>query len=419
MANIKTGNIVKVGVILIMTLMLNACGNSKDAEQVPVGKVMKGAFYIDMYEEGELEAVNSISISAPSFSSWRYSNLKITQIVKDGEEVNTGDTVVMFDPSEVYKGITEAESGLEISVAELEKMEAQHKSDLEELNVDYESTRLSLEISKIEFERAAYESEMKKKEMQLNLDKAYIALDKAKEQIENRKSIQAEEMKQKQLAIEQDRLRLSDAKEALAKLSVVSPSPGIAILSHNWSTGNKFQPGDQCWSGRQLVLLPDLSKMKATVKINEVDIAKVEKGLKVEVKPDAFSDRVFTGYVNSVANLAVNKDRNSKIKVFPVEVMLNETDKDLLPGLTIGCRLIIDQIDDVVYIPLDALRTEGDTEFVYKKRGKGYDRVEVETGRSNSDYVIIEKGLKEGDDIALADPYANKDTGNGTEGGNK
>lgn len=406
MVSIKIGKFVKIGVFFFTAVILASCGGKKNVEQVPTGKVMKGAFYIDLFEEGELEAVNSLSITSPSFSSWRYSSLKITQIVKEGQEVNVGDTVVMFDPSEVYKGITEAESGLEISLAELEKIEAQHKSDLEELNVDYESTRISLEISKIEFEKAGYESEMKKKEMQLNLDKAYIALDKAKEQIENRKSIQAEEIKQKKLAIEQDREKLRDAHEALVKLSVVSPAPGIAILSHNWNTGNKFQPGDQCWSGRPLVLLPDMSKMKVTVKINEVDIAKIEKGLKVEVKPDAFSDQKLTGTVNSIANLAVNKDGSSKIKVFPVEIILNETNKDLLPGLTVGCRLIIDEIEDVMYIPLDALQVEDGKEFVYKKKGRGYEKTEVEVGQSNSDYVILLKGLKEGDDIALANPYA-------------
>jgi hypothetical protein len=31
--------------------------------------------------------------------------------------------------------------------------------------------------------------------------------------------------------------------------------------------------------------------------------------------------------------------------------------------------------------------------------------VEVETGRSNSDYTIIVNGLEEGDEVALIDPF--------------
>lgn len=404
------GNIIKkVQKLSFASLLIAfsfAC-SEKEAQQVPTGKVTKGTFYIDIYEEGEIEAINAINISSP-FISWRYGNLKITEIVKDGQEVQAGDTLIVFDPSEVHKGIVEAEGRLEISLAELEKMKAQQESDLEELKADYEVTRISQEISKINLDAAGYESEIKKKEIRLNLDKADIALERAKEQIESRIKIQKEEIKQKSLSIEQDRARLKEAHETLKMLSVVTPAPGIAIISRNWSSGNKFQIGDQCWAGFPLIRLPDLSALKATVKINEVDIAKISKGLNVEIKPDAFSDSIFTGTVNSVANLAVNKDGSSKIKVFPVEILVNSTDKNLLPGLTVSCRIIIDKIDNVLYLPLDAIKAEGDKNFVYKKKGSGYDKVEVETGASNSDFIVITNGLNEGDEVALVDPYASE-----------
>lgn len=400
----KTNQIPKPVAWLLPALLLWACGGNEE-QQVPVGSVVKGTFYVDMYEEGEIEAVNSITVPAPMIS-WRYGNPKITEIVKDGKEVAVGDTLIVFDQAEVNKGIIEANDRLEISLAELEKMKAQHQSEIEELTADYEVTRISQEISKINFEQAEYESEIKKREIKLNLDKADISLERALEQIENRKKIQQEEIKQKNLSIEQDRKRLTEAHETLEKMYVRSPSPGIVILARNWNnSGNKFQVGDQCWAGFPLIELPDLSKLKVKVNINEVDIAKISKGLNVEVRPDAFSDNVFTGSVNSVANLAVTKEGSTRIKVFPVEVYLNETHKDLLPGLTASCRLIIDEIDNVLYIPLDALRTEGETNFVYKKSGSDYERADVETGQVNSDYVIITGGLEEGDEIALADPF--------------
>ena len=392
---------------LLLAVFSSACKN-KNAQQSPVGKVTKGIFYIDMHEEGELEAVNAINISSPSIS-WRFgSNMKISYIVKDGTEVNAGDTVIIFDPSEVNKAIIDAQSKIEISAAELEKMKAQQESDLEELRADYEVTRISHEISKIKFEQAEYESEIMKKQIQLNLEKAAIALERAKEQIDNRKKINVEEIKQKNLTIDQDQARLNEANDALRQLTVISPSPGIAIITHNWMSGNKYQVGEQVWSGQPLISLPDLSQLKATVRINEVDIAKIIKGLNVEIKPDAFSESKFTGVVKEVANLAVDKDRSSKIKVFPVEIYLNETHKDLLPGLTVSCRIIVDKLDDVLYVPIETIRTEAGKNFVYRKSGVGFEKTEVETGRSNSDYTVILNGLNEGDDIALTDPF--KDT---------
>ena len=381
---------------------LASCGK-KSVQQVPEAKVAQGTFYIDIYEEGEIEAINSINISSPNIP-WRFGNLKISSIVDDGKQVQEGDTVVTFDPSEVRKAILDYEDRLIVSNAELEKMLAQHELDMEGLNADYEVTRISHEISRMQLESAAHESEIKRREIQLNLDKADISLARAKEQIENRRKIQVEEVKQKKLSIRQDEERLEEAHRTLEKLSVIAPAPGIAIISRNWSTNSKFQLGDQCWSSQQLIQLPDLSKLKAKVNINETDISHITRGLKVEIRPDAFSDSTFTGYVSTVANLAQNKDERSKIKVFPVDIVINESNKNLLPGLTVSCRIIVDEIPDVVYIPLEALHVQADKSYVYKKVAGGYDKVEVLTGRTNTDYVIIEEGLDKDDRVALVDP---------------
>ena len=390
--------------LLLLAVTQGSC-NKKVTQSIPEAKVEQGTFYIDIYEEGEIEAINSINVSSPSIP-WRYGNLKISNIVNDGAEVKKGDTIVTFDPSEVRKAILDYEDRLIVSNAELEKLLAQHELTMEELNADYEVTRISHEITRMQLESAAHESEIKRREIQLNLDKADISLTRAKEQIENRRKIQVEEVKQKRLSIRQDEERLEEAHQTLNKLFVVAPAPGIAIISRNWSTNNKFQLGDQCWSSQQLIQLPDLSTLKAKVNINEVDITMITKGLKVQIRPDAFSDSTFTGYVSTIANLAQNKDNRSSIKVFPVEIVINEYNKNLLPGLTVSCRIIVDEIPDVVYIPLEALHVEGDKSFVYKKAMGGYERVEVQTGRTNSDYVIIELGLDKGDRVALIDPAA-------------
>lgn len=401
---INMGNkFITLFMLLSCSMLLTMC-NKKEIQQLPIGNVKRGALFLDLYEEGEVEAIKSTNITAPRIS-WRYGNLKITEMVKDGQEVQTGDTLLVFDPSEVLKGIIDAESSLEIAEAEFERMIAQQQSDMEDLRAGYEVTNISHQISKIRFESSVYESDIRKKEIQLNLDKAEIALERSKEQIENRLKIQNEEVKQKKLSIQRYIADLEEAHETLKQLFVISPSSGIAILERNRSSNNKFQIGDQTWAGQSIIQLPDLSSLKATVQINEVDIAKINKNLKVEIKPDAFSDSIFTGRVGSIANLAVNKDRSSKIKVFPVEILLNKTDKNLLPGLTVSCRIILDEIEDVLYIPLDALQIEGDRNYVFKKRGNSYDKVDIETGKNNTDYIVVTDGLKEDDEIALINPF--------------
>jgi HlyD family secretion protein len=388
---------------MLLILFLIGC-NLGERKEIPVGRAVKGTFFVDINEEGEVKALKSVNIVSPTLS-WRYGSLKISRIVNDGSEVKQGDTVVMFDPTEVQKAIVDAESRLEISKAELEKLKAQQQSDIEGLVADLEVARISQEISKIKFESSDYEAQIKKKEIQLNLEQANIALERADAQIENRKKIQAEEITQKMLSISQAQSELDDSYSTLKMLSLVTPSPGIAIIKTNWSTNSKYQVGDQSWSGYPLVELPDLNELKADININEVDISKVQIGLKVKIRPDAFSDSVYSGEVISVANLAISKENNSKIKVFPVGISIRNGKNALMPGLTVSCRIIINEIPNVTYIPIESVHREVETDFVYLKSGSGFKKKEIITGQANTDFVIVEKGLEAGNEVALINPF--------------
>ena len=406
----------KIVSIVFLLLLLSSCGGKKTATVIPEAVVSHGTFLVDLYEEGEVEALHSIHIIAPEIP-WRFGGLKISQIVADGSDVSAGDTIIIFDPSEVQKGIHDHEDRLIVSLAELEKLKAQQTQEMEGLKADYEIAQIAQEISRIELEGAAYESEIRRKEIELNLEKADISLKQAKDQIENRKKVQAEDLKQKMLSIEDDRNRLREAYETLDRLHVVSPQPGLAIINRNRSTDSKFQVGDQCWGGTQLIDLPDLSQMKVRININEVDISKVRKDMEAEIRPDAYSDSVFTGRVLSIANLAVNKERGSTIKVFPVEVLVDRADANLLPGLTVSCRIIVDRVDDVDYVPIEAVHVEGDKSYVFRSTATGYERVDVETGATNTDYVIITSGLRKGDRVALTDPTVKPEKSKKTQDG--
>lgn len=389
--------------IILIALVLTAC-KGETAREVQTGKVKKGLFFVDLVEEGEINATNAINISSPAIP-YIFGLLKIIQIVEDGTKVNVGDTVILFDPSDVQKAILEAEANLEIAKAELEKMKAQHGSKIEELKANIEISEISHKISEIQLEQATFEADITRKEIQLNLDKAGISLEKAREEIINQQKIHHEEIQQSILTIKQLQSNLKDAHVTLDKLTVISPASGIAILKRNWSTGTKWQVGDQPWSGMPIIDLPDLDELKVEAEISEVDISKISLDLNAEIKLDAFSDTVFKGKVISIANLAQFKERDSKIKIFPVEVLIAGTSEVFLPGMTVSCRIIVDKIEDVLYIPLEGLFKDESNQFVYVKSGSTFKKRPVVTGQKNNDYIIVKNGLEQDELIALSDPF--------------
>jgi HlyD family secretion protein len=394
--------------VLFLLLIIQVSCRGKDAADVEVTPVKRGTFMEELTEQGSVQAVNSISIPAPVIS-YRYGSLKLARIVEDGAEVEKGDTIMVFDPSEIKRAIIQAEQQLEIAKAEYEKLKSSQKSEIEDLEADLELARISREISRINFETATYEPDATKKEIKLRLESATISLDRAQEQIENKKVIHKEDLLQKSLTINQLTSTLADANTSMNSLFVVSPANGIAIKEQNWSTQQKWGVGDQPYSGSKLIELPDLSQMRAEVKINEVDISKVLPGQRVEIRPDAFSDSAYTGKVELVANLAQNLDYRSKIKIFPVQIRIDGQSKTLLPGLTISCKILVSEIPGVLFIPLESLFNEQGIDYVYIKSGSGFKRRNIKTGAINTDYAIVTEGLEENDLIALSNPFLNKE----------
>lgn len=399
--------------LFALFILLSAC-SGKNVSDIQTTLVKRGIFSEELTEEGNVRAVNSIAVTAPNIS-YRYGSLKIAKIVDDGKEVKKGDTLIVFDPSEIKRSILMSQQQLEIANAEFEKLKATQNSEIEDLESDFEISRISQEISKINFEQAVYESEVTRKEINLKLESSNIALSRAKEQIENKKKIQKEELFQKSISIRQLTATLEEANNSIKSLFVVSPAPGIAIRTENWMTGQKWSVTDQPYSGTSVIDLPDLNEMMAEVKINEVDVSKVTPGQKVEIRPDAYSDSIYTGHVTTVANLAQNKDYKSKIKIFPVQIKITGKSKNLLPGLTVSCKIIINEIPDVLFIPLEALFKDKGSEFVYVKSGSGFKRREIKIGSANTDFAIVTEGLKEKEEIALSDPFLNKEEKNNNQ----
>jgi HlyD family secretion protein len=409
-------------VLFLLYIILVSC-KGKQSSDVQVTAVKKGTFIEELTDQGTVEAVKSITVSAPTIS-YRYGALKIAKIVEDGKEVEKGDTIMIFDPSEIKRAIIQAEQQLEIAKAEYEKLESTQKSEIEDLEADLELAAIAQEISTINAETSIYEPEVTRKEIKLKLESATIALNRAKEQIENKKIIHREDLLQKSLTIKQLTSTLADANNSMKKLFVVSPDKGITIKEENWNTGQKWALGDQPYSGSKLIELPDLSEMRAEVKINEVDVSKVLPGQRVEIRPDAYSDSIYTGKVEAVANLAQNLDYKSKIKIFPVQIRISGQSKTLLPGLTVSCKIIVSEIPDVLIIPLESLFREEGMEYVYLKSGSGFKRKDIKTGGINSDFAIVTSGLNENDVIALSDPFLKdlevmpkKDNGNSKTSG--
>jgi len=141
------------------------------------------------------------------------------------------------------------------------------------------------------------------------------------------------------------------------------------------------------------------STMSVTVNLDESDILSLKEGQEATVTIDSIGDDEFKGTVTDV-----NKTGTSSggVTVFTVEVTIDKTDQ-MFAGMSASVDIITDSVDNVLYIPDDALQQTSSTAYVYTE----YDEetkelagmVEVTIGLDNGTNVEIKSGLNEGDTV--------------------
>jgi HlyD family secretion protein len=382
-----------IGAIIILVIAVYLIsGIGASARKIPTAMVANGRFVVTLSENGRLAAKRSMTVSAPRIRG----NLQIVKLVEEGAIVKEGDFLVQFDPTEQETKLRDAEAQLKIAEANLEKAKAQCEMDVRQLELELKKAERS-------FSEKQSEAPVIRKEAGLELQLAQLKHDNQK------RSLEAEIEKQ-QVEVGKAKDNLDQATRDLQKMTLTAPIPGLVVYLEIWkgSSMSKVQEGDAPWSGQGLIELPDLSSMIVETTVSEVDVSKIKKDLKAEIRLDAIPGPTFTGTITDISTLARSKQRGSQINVFDVEVLIDSADTRLKPGMSAKVDIIINAYDSVLSVPLEAVFERDDTTVVYSKSGK---KIPVALGARNDASVIVTSGLEDGDEVALIDPTRKAEDG--------
>jgi HlyD family secretion protein len=158
---------------------------------------------------------------------------------------------------------------------------------------------------------------------------------------------------------------------------------------------------------RQTILtIPDMSKMGAHVNIHESQVKKVKLGQRALVMVDAEPGKVLEA---TVAELALLPDSTStrytpNVKVYPCTIHIQGSYEWLKPGMNAKVDVIVSDLEDVLYVPVQSIEVENDQHFCYVNTGSKLERREIKTGLFNDEFIEVRSGLSPGDPVALALP---------------
>lgn len=138
--------------------------------------------------------------------------------------------------------------------------------------------------------------------------------------------------------------------------------------------------------------------MILSVNVDELDINSVETGQKAEVTMDAIEDETFEGTVTKVGNTA---SASSGVAKYTVDIRISK-EEQMKAGMNASATIVVEEKENVVTIPVDALQERGNETFVYTKQdeeGNLTGEQMVTTGLSDGETVEITEGLSEGDTV--------------------
>lgn len=215
------------------------------------------------------------------------------------------------------------------------------------------------------------------------------ALDKAEESVESAQN------------------KLDSTQDSYDNYTIKAPISG-QVITKNFKVGDNITKNSS--STTVLATIYDLSSLTFEMSIDELDIKKVKVGQKVEVSADAFEGQTFSG---TVTNVSLESTYSNGVSTYPVTVTLDDMG-DLLPGMNVDGVITLEEANDVLAIPADALMRGNQVyvkdDTVTEQQGPvpaGFRAVKVETGLTSDTFVEIKSGLSEGDVVYVAESSKN------------
>lgn len=206
-----------------------------------------------------------------------------------------------------------------------------------------------------------------------------------------------------------DRVR---AAKNLNYAEIYSPIDGI-VISREVEVG---QTVVSSMNVANLYVIADLDNMQVVGSVDEADIGQVKVGQRVTFTVDSYPDDTFTGTVTQVR---INPTTTNNVVTYEVIVGAENPDHKLLPGMTANLSIYTLELDNILAVPLKALKFQPQSQgkdnkgpetvalkepakaSVWVLNGKRLEQRAVETGMTNGIYQQITGGLKQGDIVAL------------------
>ena len=336
-----------IGLIIIIIVLFT--GNGNEEKSFKTVKVDRGVIVDKALAIGEITPITEIQVKS------KIGGIVKRRYVEVGDEVELGQILVEITPDPTPLEITEARRNLEIAI------------------VGYDQARSKYDRRKELYDRSL----ISKQEFELD-QQVY-------EEAKLRKILQEEKLS----LIEKGQAGTLGSKvESIVK----SPISGM-VLEKFINQGDPVVPLTSYQAGTPLFTLANMEKLIFRGTIDEIDVGKVELGMKAVMKIGALPGKEVLGTVERISPKA-KKVENATL--FDIEITIDPDNKvPLRAGYSANADIIIRKVEDVVKIPERLISFSGDTAYteLFDSTTNEISKVQLKLGLSDGVDIEVLEGL--------------------------
>ena len=236
-------------------------------------------------------------------------------------------------------------------------------------------------------------------------------------------------LERSRIEYEDAKLSLQNQENTLDDYRVTAPISGT-VLVKNSKAGDTI---DRTNSSVTMMVIGDVSRLKFTLSIDELDVSTVKVGQKVNITADAVPNKMFIG---EITNIAMEGTASNGVTTYEAEVTITNP-QELKPSMNVDAVVVVESAKNVLRVPSSDITTAMGRSYVFvksdikeqdkntiepiiedvpkndkKKSSKdemkkpripdapeGFVAVEVKTGIQGDKFTQIISGLSEGQEI--------------------
>jgi HlyD family secretion protein len=214
----------------------------------------------------------------------------------------------------------------------------------------------------------------------------------------------AADLEAKEQALALQKRRLDKYKEQLDACTIIAPTDGLVVYASSVDrySQNPMQEGATVRERQLLLRLPDISSMKAVVRVQEAQVSKLHEGQRAVVKIVGFPKPI-GATVSKISVLSDSSQRywNPDLKEYPVDLNLDDTPANTRPGVGAQADIYVSRLTNVLTVPITSLYSSGNDTYVFVRSDPDPLPVKVAVGATNETQVQILSGLQSGQPVLI------------------